>query len=89
VVRRIRGRRSLMAGDRGHPYDRLVDRGWPPVAASGAYAAVTAVLATGAAVAAHLESLSAAIVVDMVAAVLLVLAAAATGALDPDEEART
>ena len=30
VVRRLRGRRSLLAGDRGHPYDRLVDRGWPP-----------------------------------------------------------
>ncbi len=34
VVRRARGRRSLMAGDRGHPYDRLVARGWPRPAAS-------------------------------------------------------
>lgn len=28
AVRRLRGHQSLMAGDRGHPYDRLVDRGW-------------------------------------------------------------
>ena len=37
VVRRLRGGGSLMTGDRGHPYDRLVARGWPRLAASGAY----------------------------------------------------
>jgi len=47
VVRRARGRRSLLAGDRGHPYDRLIDRGWPVPAASGAYVGAAAVVAAG------------------------------------------
>ena len=34
VVRRLRSRRSLMAGDRDHPYDLLVARGWSRAAAS-------------------------------------------------------
>jgi UDP-GlcNAc:undecaprenyl-phosphate GlcNAc-1-phosphate transferase len=29
IVRRLRARRPLMRGDRGHVYDQLVDRGWP------------------------------------------------------------
>jgi UDP-GlcNAc:undecaprenyl-phosphate GlcNAc-1-phosphate transferase len=29
IVRRARARRPLLAGDRGHIYDQLVDRGWP------------------------------------------------------------
>jgi UDP-GlcNAc:undecaprenyl-phosphate GlcNAc-1-phosphate transferase len=37
VVRRHRGRRPLLAGDRAHPYDLLVARGWSRMAASGAY----------------------------------------------------
>jgi hypothetical protein len=78
-----------MAGDRGHPYDRLVDRGWPRVAASLAYAGMEAVLVGGVLVAVHLESTTAALVVDVVAAAVLVASAAATGALSPDQEART
>ncbi len=89
VVRRVRGRRSLMTGDRGHPYDRLVDRGWSRSAASLAYVAMEAILAIGVVVAAHLTSMTAAVVVDAGAAVLLVLSAVATGALTPDTEART
>jgi UDP-GlcNAc:undecaprenyl-phosphate GlcNAc-1-phosphate transferase len=89
VIRRVRSHRSLMAGDRGHPYDRLVDRGWPRVAASLAYAGMEAVLVGGVLVAVHLESTTAALVVDVVAAAVLVASAAATGALSPDQEART
>jgi UDP-GlcNAc:undecaprenyl-phosphate GlcNAc-1-phosphate transferase len=90
VVRRARGRRSLMAGDRGHPYDRLVARGWPRPAASGAYVAIEAILAAGTLLAIHRHSLTAAVVLDAAAAVLLVALAGATGALTPDdEEART
>ena len=37
VVRRRRGHRSLLAGDRGHPYDRLVARGWPVLRPALAY----------------------------------------------------
>jgi UDP-GlcNAc:undecaprenyl-phosphate GlcNAc-1-phosphate transferase len=35
VIRRVRSRQSLVSGDRGHPYDRLVQRGWPVAGASG------------------------------------------------------
>jgi UDP-GlcNAc:undecaprenyl-phosphate/decaprenyl-phosphate GlcNAc-1-phosphate transferase len=89
VIRRVRSHRSLMAGDRGHPYDRLVDRGWPRPAASMAYIGMEVVLATGALVAVHLASMTAALVVDSLGAALLVAAAAATGSLNPDQEART
>jgi UDP-GlcNAc:undecaprenyl-phosphate GlcNAc-1-phosphate transferase len=89
VVRRSRGHRSLMAGDRGHPYDRLVARGWPRPAASLAYIVAQAVLAAGVVVAVHLGSLTAALAVDGAGAALLVASAAATGALRPDQEART
>jgi UDP-GlcNAc:undecaprenyl-phosphate GlcNAc-1-phosphate transferase len=32
IVRRIRARRPLLQGDRGHIYDQLVDRGWESLA---------------------------------------------------------
>ncbi len=89
VVRRLRGSGSLTTGDRGHPYDRLVARGWPRLAASGAYAGVEAVLATGAVVAARSGAMAAALCVAFVAAALLVAGAAATGALAPDAGATT
>jgi UDP-GlcNAc:undecaprenyl-phosphate GlcNAc-1-phosphate transferase len=89
VVRRSRGHRSLIAGDRGHPYDRLVARGWPRPAASLAYIGAQALLAAGVVLAVHLGSLTAALAVDGAGAALLVASAAATGALRPDQEART
>ena len=87
VLRRARGRRSLLAGDRGHPYDRLVSRGWPVPAASGAYIAVAALLAAGVVAATRRESMRAAVVVDLAAALVLVAGGLATGALTPDQEA--
>jgi UDP-GlcNAc:undecaprenyl-phosphate GlcNAc-1-phosphate transferase len=87
VVRRARGRRSLLAGDRGHPYDRLIDRGWPVPAASGAYVGAAAVVAAGVVVAVHRGSMAAAVAVDVVTGVLLVAGALATGALTPDRQA--
>jgi UDP-GlcNAc:undecaprenyl-phosphate/decaprenyl-phosphate GlcNAc-1-phosphate transferase len=89
AVRRLRGRRSPMTGDRRHPYDQLVARGWPRSAASLTYVGIEALLAVGVVVAAHLTSMTAAVVVDVVAAAGLTAGAAATGALSPDEEART
>ncbi len=89
MVRRFRGRRSLLAGDRHHPYDRLVARGWPATAASLAYIGWEAILTVGALVAIHLASVTAAVIVDVAAAVLLVASAAGTGALTPEEEATT
>jgi UDP-GlcNAc:undecaprenyl-phosphate GlcNAc-1-phosphate transferase len=88
VVRRLRGGISLMAGDRGHPYDRLVSRGWPPPAASLAYIATEAVLAAGALVAVHFGVTAVAVAVDLAAAALLTGAAALAGALSPDAGAR-
>jgi len=87
LVRRARGGRSLLAGDRGHPYDHLVARGWAPLAASVAYIAMQLLLTAGVLAAVHTTTMSAALVVDLVAAALLVVSAAATGALTPDQEA--
>lgn len=87
VVRRLRGRTSLVAGDRGHPYDRLVRRGWHRTAASLSYIAVEAVLGLGAVVVVHHLGLGAVIAFDVAAAALLVVLAAATGALSPDQGA--
>ena len=86
VVRRLRGRRSLLAGDRGHPYDRLVHRGWPRLSASAAYVVAQGVLTVGAVLAFHRGSLALAVTVDVVGAVALVLAAGLVGALSPDQE---
>ena len=89
VVRRLRGGGRLTSGDRGHPYDRLVARGWPRLAASGVYVAVEAVLAAGAVAVARTGTLGAAVVVAVVAAGLLVAGGAAAGALAPDAGAAT
>lgn len=89
IVRRARSHRSLVAGDRGHPYDRLVARGWPPTAASLAYIGVEAALAAGVVIAVHQHSLSAAVLIDVAGGACLVVLAAASGALHPDQEAHT
>lgn len=44
IVRRLRARRPLFYGDRGHLYDQLVDRGWSPVATVGACTVAQALL---------------------------------------------
>lgn len=87
VVRRRRGRMSLMTGDRGHPYDRLVARGWPRTSASLAYVGVEALVAVGAVTLAHHAGLAPIIVFDLAVAALLVALAAGAGALSPDQEA--
>ncbi len=87
IVRRLRGRRALMAGDRGHPYDRLVSRGWSPLAASAAYVGVEAVLGAGAVAAARHGAMGPAVALDVAAAAGLLAGAALSGALTPDREA--
>lgn len=89
VVRRLRGRRSLVAGDRGHPYDRLVERGWPRPAASLAYVAVGALLTAAALAAGPDRSVVPAVVVDVAAASVLLVAARVTGGLAPDPVTRS
>ena len=86
LVRRVRGHRSVLAGDRGHPYDRLVQRGWARPRASAAYIATQAVLTVATLVVHRRSSPALAVVVDLAAAAALVVAAAAVGALSPDQE---
>jgi len=86
VVRRLRGRRSILAGDRGHPYDRLVTRGWPRLSASAAYICAQGILTICAVLAYHQGSLTAAIAIDVGGGVALIIAAGLAGALSPDQE---
>ncbi len=86
VIRRLRGRRSILSGDRGHPYDRLVARGWPRLSASAAYICAQGILTIGAVLAYHHGSLTAAIAVDIGGGVALIVAAGLAGALSPDQE---
>jgi UDP-GlcNAc:undecaprenyl-phosphate GlcNAc-1-phosphate transferase len=84
VIRRLRSRRSLVLGDRGHPYDRLVARGWPAPAASALYIAVTLVCAGVALAVAVPRSVGPATVAAVLVAVALVATAAGAGVLTPD-----
>jgi UDP-N-acetylmuramyl pentapeptide phosphotransferase/UDP-N-acetylglucosamine-1-phosphate transferase len=89
VVRRLRGRRSLVLGDRGHPYDRLVTRGWPVLGAGLVYIGAEVVLAAVAVAVAASRSVVPAVVAAGAVAVVLPLLAAVTGVLTPDAGADT
>jgi UDP-N-acetylmuramyl pentapeptide phosphotransferase/UDP-N-acetylglucosamine-1-phosphate transferase len=86
VVRRLRGRRSILTGDRGHPYDRLVARGWPRLSASAAYICAQGILTICAVLAYRQGSLITAIAVDAGGGIALIIAAGLAGALSPDQE---
>jgi UDP-GlcNAc:undecaprenyl-phosphate/decaprenyl-phosphate GlcNAc-1-phosphate transferase len=83
MVRRRRSGRSLLAGDRGHPYDLLVARGWSRTAASGAYIAVevAVLVVTVVAVLGH-ASMIVALVIDLAVAVAVLGAAILVGGLN-------
>jgi UDP-GlcNAc:undecaprenyl-phosphate GlcNAc-1-phosphate transferase len=89
VVRRLGSRRSVVLGDRRHPYDRLVARGWSPVGAATTYIGVELVLAGAAVAVAATHDTAAAIAVAGVVAVALLTGAALAGSLvpEPDVEA--
>ncbi|HXX91585.1 MAG TPA: MraY family glycosyltransferase [Acidimicrobiales bacterium] len=82
VVRRLRSRAPLSAGDRRHPYDLLVARGWPAGRASAGYVVTEASTVAVAVVAAHATAAVATVAVVVVAAVLVVVAVR-LGALGP------
>ena len=84
LIRRVRGRMAIFAGDRGHPYDRMVARGWPRLATSLAYVALEVAIGVAAVAVAHRGGPWAALVLDLAVAVLLVAGASAVGALTPD-----
>jgi UDP-GlcNAc:undecaprenyl-phosphate GlcNAc-1-phosphate transferase len=74
IVRRFRARRPLLQGDRGHVYDQLVDRGWPPTTTTIACIAAQGVLtAAGIAIATFEPSVA----VAATAAIVLAVAAIA------------
>jgi UDP-GlcNAc:undecaprenyl-phosphate GlcNAc-1-phosphate transferase len=83
VVRRLRAGRAVSSGDRRHPYDLLVARGWPVVATSLAYAATELVVVVAAVAASKAGAIAAPIAVVVVAALALVGLAGACGALSP------
>ena len=89
VVRRLRSRRSLVLGDRGHPYDRLMTRGWPVLGASATYIGAEAVLVLGAVAAGAAAGVVPAVVAAAVTAAALVGAAALAGSLTPDSGVET
>lgn len=76
VVRRWRGRRPLMQGDRYHSYDRLVAAGWSPNRTSLACTAGQAALAAGALLTSRMSARGAGLTVAAIAAALAVGAAA-------------
>ncbi len=63
VLRRARTRTSLLHGDRDHPYDQLVRRGWGAARVAAAYGLVGLALLGVAVGAAHLSAPWAAVVV--------------------------
>ena len=90
VVRRRRSGRSVLTGDRGHPYDLLVASGWPRPVASATYIAVEAivvVMATMVAVVAH-ASLLVAVGIDLAVAGAVLVGAAFVGGLSNPAGAR-
>jgi len=85
VVRRRRGGRSLLTGDRGHPYDLLVAGGWSRTAASAAYVGIEvgAVVVVAAAVIGH-ASMAVSLGIDLAVGATVLGAAALVGGLsDP------
>jgi len=82
VVRRVRAGTAVTSGDRRHPYDMLVGRGWPAAAASGAYIAAEALVSVPAVV---LAGTGLGVGWTALSAVGLVAAAGAVGSLTPGQ----
>jgi UDP-N-acetylmuramyl pentapeptide phosphotransferase/UDP-N-acetylglucosamine-1-phosphate transferase len=88
IVRRRRAGSSLLSGDRAHPYDLLVAKGWSRPAASAAYIAAEAVVVTVVAVVSH-ASLAVAVAVDLAVALAVLGGAALVGGLSNPAETRS
>ncbi len=87
VVRRLRAGQAITAGDRRHPYDLAVARGWSRGGAALAYIGGEAVLAAAAVGASQAHTLAGPVVAVVVATALVVAVAAACGALSPGPRA--
>jgi UDP-GlcNAc:undecaprenyl-phosphate GlcNAc-1-phosphate transferase len=84
VVRRVRARQPVTHGDRRHPYDLAVARGWSPGVAVLCYVAGEAVLVAGALGASRAHSLTVPVAVTVAATISIVVLASVCGALSPD-----
>ncbi len=81
IVRRLRSGRSLLSGDRAHPYDLLVAGGWSRTTASVVYIAVElVVVVTVVAVVGHV-SVTMALGIDLVVATAVLGGAGLVGGL--------
>jgi UDP-GlcNAc:undecaprenyl-phosphate/decaprenyl-phosphate GlcNAc-1-phosphate transferase len=80
IVRRRRSGRSLLTGDRAHPYDLLVASGWSRTAASATYIGIEVVVVTMVAVIGH-ASMTTALGIDLAVALAVLGAAAFVGGL--------
>ena len=87
IVRRVRSGTSLLTGDRDHPYDQLVRRGWTQQAAVLSYGAAALVLAAGAVIASR-RGTSFALVVLAVCGFLLVVVGVQQGFMSPGLQQR-
>ncbi len=83
VVRRIRARHAISSGDRRHPYDLLVARGWSKTTSALTYVGAQAALAATAVGVAAVHELTASVAAVIAAAGALTVLAAACGALGP------
>jgi UDP-GlcNAc:undecaprenyl-phosphate GlcNAc-1-phosphate transferase len=86
VLRRARARRSPLSGDRDHPYDRLVRRGWSTHLTVTTYAAAGLVLAGAAIVADRVLRTPFALVLAGGAAAVLALVGLRAGFTAPDTQ---
>lgn len=87
VVRRLRGRQSITSGDRRHPYDLLVARGWPRGGVALLYIGAEIVFAAAGVGASTAHSLAAPVVDVAVTAIVVVAVGASCGALSPEPQA--
>ncbi len=80
IVRRRRSGRSLLSGDRAHPYDLLVASGWSRTVASATYIAIEVVIVAIVVLLGH-PSVPVAVAVDIAVAAALLGGAALVGGL--------
>jgi UDP-GlcNAc:undecaprenyl-phosphate GlcNAc-1-phosphate transferase len=87
VVRRFRARQAITSGDRRHPYDLVVERGWPRLGAALAYIGAEAAFAGAAVGVSKTHTLAGPVSVVVVCSALVIAVAAACGALSPGPRA--
>jgi UDP-GlcNAc:undecaprenyl-phosphate/decaprenyl-phosphate GlcNAc-1-phosphate transferase len=90
VVRRRRSGRPLLTGDRAHPYDLLVAKGWSCTAASAVYIALEVIIVIVVCVVFRMGSTSVAVAlcIDVAVAVVVLGGAALVGGLSNNSESR-